>query len=144
MKILVIKGCYTLIAELNSPIFIPIGKRGIQSFKAGYYAYVGSALHGLEHRIGRHLRKEKRLHWHIDYLLQYAEICGVICAETGSKQECRIAEGLQKILESVPGFGCSDCRCFSHLFFSNDPAALKQAVLTGFKSAGLTPDEYDY
>ena len=136
------KGTYTLLIELSQPRNIPFGKLRNYSFKAGYYAYVGSALNGLEQRIGRHLRKEKKLHWHIDYLLQYTEVCGAIYAETGSRQECRIAEGLQKILEPVPGFGCSDCRCFSHLFFSNDPGALKQAVLAGFKVAGLAPDKY--
>ena len=136
------QAIYTLLIKLSRTHDIPIGRRGIYSFKAGYYAYVGSALNGLEQRIGRHLRKEKRLHWHIDYLLQYAEICGVIYAETGCRQEGRIAAGLQKILEPVPGFGSSDCRCLTHLFYGNDRGVLKNTVLAGFKSAGLAPAEY--
>ena len=136
------KGTYTLLIRLSQPRDITFGRIRNFSFKAGYYAYIGSALNGLRQRIGRHLRKEKRLHWHIDYLLQHAEICGVIYAETAGRRECRIAAELRELLVAVPGFGCSDCRCFSHLFFSNDSGALKQAVLTGFKSAGLAPEKY--
>ena len=138
------KGTYTLLIKLSQPRDIPFGELCNYRFKAGYYAYVGSALNGLQQRIERHLRKEKRIHWHIDYLLQYAEILGVIYAETGSRQECRIAAELRGLLVAVPGFGSSDCRCLTHLFYSNNRGVLKNTVLAGFKSAGLAPDEYAY
>jgi Uri superfamily endonuclease len=54
-----------------------IGRRRSASsilFRAGYYAYVGSA-HGpggLRSRINRHLIKEKKSVWHIDYLREEA------------------------------------------------------------------------
>ena len=135
-------GTYTLLINLSRPRNISFGRIRNYRFKAGYYAYVGSALNGLKQRIGRHLRKEKRLHWHIDYLLQHAAIYGVICAETAGRQECRIAGELRESLVVVPGFGSSDCRCLTHLFYGNDREVLKNTVLAGFKSAGLAPGEY--
>ena len=61
------KGVYVLIIHLSQERDIVVGKLGELSFKKGYYAYVGSALGGLEGRIKRHFRKEKKAHWHIDY-----------------------------------------------------------------------------
>jgi Uri superfamily endonuclease len=138
------QAIYTLLIKLAQPRDIIIGKRGDYSFRDGYYAYVGSALNGLEQRIGRHLRHEKKLHWHIDYLLQYTEVRGVIYAETDSKQECRVAGELYDVLEAVPGFGCSDCRCLSHLYYHRNPNTLRQAILAGFRAIGLIPEEYFY
>ena len=40
------------------------------SFKKGDYLYVGSTRGCLETRLQRHLRKEKRIFWHIDYFLE--------------------------------------------------------------------------
>ena len=132
-------GTYTLLIYLRQPADISIGKRGEYSFKAGYYAYVGSALNGLETRISRHLRKDKKLHWHIDYLLQHAAVHEVIYAESSEKRECRISGELRQVLDSIPDFGCSDCRCSSHLFFHDDKDVLRKAVLAGFTAAGLVP-----
>jgi len=42
-------------------------------FPAGWYVYTGSARNGLAQRVGRHLRHNKRKHWHIDYLLAVAD-----------------------------------------------------------------------
>ena len=133
------QGTYTLLIELSQNRNILIGKIVNCSFKAGYYAYVGSALNGLEQRIRRHLRLNKKLHWHIDYLLQYAVVRAVIYTESSEKQECRVSEELRQVLESIPKFGCSDCRCSSHLFFHDDKDVLRKAVLAGFTAAGLVP-----
>ena len=43
---------------------------GEVSFKKGDYLYIGSAKSCLETRLQRHLRKEKRIFWHIDYFLK--------------------------------------------------------------------------
>lgn len=64
------KGTYALIVELKEEEEIEVGRLGVLSFKRGYYAYIGSAMGGLDGRIGRHLRKDKNKHWHIDYLLE--------------------------------------------------------------------------
>ena len=41
------------------------------------YVYTGSARGGLEARIARRRRREKRMRWHIDYLLREARIIEV-------------------------------------------------------------------
>jgi Uri superfamily endonuclease len=113
------KGSYILVIELKEDKTIQVGKLGRIHFKKGFYAYVGSALNGLEQRINRHLRKIKKKHWHIDYFLDFAEIIDVFYKENEAKEECKIAKMLEKQLVSIPGFGCSDCRCRSHLFFGS-------------------------
>ena len=112
------KGSYILLIEVEDDRKIEIGKLGKLKFQKGFYAYVGSAMAGIESRVKRHLRAEKRLHWHIDYLLEGAVIRGVICMESERKEECEIAAKFEKRFMSVGGFGCSDCGCRSHLFFS--------------------------
>jgi len=113
------KGSYILIVEIKSDSIIPFGKKGIKQFEKGYYIYVGSALGGLGQRIQRHLRKQKKLHWHIDYLLEHAIITNVFYKEGKIREECNIAKKLDRQLFSIPGFGCTDCRCKSHLFYGS-------------------------
>jgi Uri superfamily endonuclease len=60
---------YCLITQLNKNSTIKVGKLGEIDFKKGYYVYVGSALNSIDSRVWRHLSKEKKLFWHIDYLL---------------------------------------------------------------------------
>jgi Uri superfamily endonuclease len=114
------KGCYILIIGLKTSQKIQIGKIGKLFFKKGFYVYVGSSMNNLEKRINRHLSKEKKFHWHIDYLLEKAEILEVYLKENTIKEECRIAQILNEKLENIAGFGCSDCRCSSHLFYASD------------------------
>ena len=86
------QGVYILVMELRKNSPMRIGSLGIIDFRKGFYAYTGSAMGGLEQRIKRHLRKEKKLHWHIDYLLQEAEIKEIQIKETDSKQDERRTE----------------------------------------------------
>ncbi|MBN2043178.1 MAG: GIY-YIG nuclease family protein [Candidatus Aenigmarchaeota archaeon] len=110
------KGSYIILIGLDSNKKIKIGKLGKINFRKGRYAYVGSALNSLEGRISRHLRKEKKKHWHIDYLLANAEIEKVFYIESSGRKECDIAKKFSDN-EQVKGFGCSDCGCNSHLFY---------------------------
>ena len=91
------------------------GKNGIE---AGLYAYVGSAQSNLEQRIRRHLRKNKQLFWHIDYLLNdnATEISKVFVKNAARIEECALADALKAEGEPVKRFGSSDCTCRSHLF----------------------------
>jgi Uri superfamily endonuclease len=135
------KGTYVLIIENHTDTEIEIGKIGLIAFKRGFYAYVGSALAGLEQRIKRHLRdigNNKKLHWHIDYLLANPalEINEVVCTKMEERKECEIAANINQHLESIACFGCSDCSCTSHLFFSANLAELREHVYDGFHSAG--------
>jgi Uri superfamily endonuclease len=135
------QGAYTLLIGLRKPANIAIGRRRRYYFEAGYYAYVGSALSNLEKRVERHLRKEKKFHWHIDYFLNDAEVRQVVYAITDGKYECHIAREMLKNLEFKPGFGCSDCRCPSHLFYQSDFDMLRETVLNSFRAINLLPVE---
>ena len=111
------KGSYILVIKLRLDKEIQIGKLGKIHFKKGFYIYVGSALNGRENRINRHIKKTKKKHWHIDYFLDFADIIDIFYKERETKEECNIAATLDKQLSIIPCFGCSDCRCKSHLFY---------------------------
>ena len=111
------KGSYLLLMKLTDKDTIQIGKLGQIDFKKGFYVYIGSAINGLEQRINRHLRDEKKLHWHIDFLLKSSEIINVFYKENSFKEECILSNEFKKKLQSVKSFGCSDCKCKSHLFY---------------------------
>ncbi len=68
-------------------------------------------------RLERHLRTEKKLFWHIDYFLEKAHIRKIYIAE--GEKECKVAQKMN--LPGVKGFGCSDCKCPSHLFYGEIP-----------------------
>ncbi len=90
-------------------------------------------MNGLQARVDHHRRTNKKLHWHIDYLLANAELTGVIMAETEQMIECIVAQSLQEVFDSVPHFGSSDCHCRSHLFFDKNEKTLKSAAITSVK-----------
>ncbi|MCS7121842.1 MAG: DUF123 domain-containing protein [Archaeoglobaceae archaeon] len=83
------------------------------NFKPGFYYYVGS-LNSFS-RILRHFKKEKKKKWHIDYI---SELMIPICAVILKEEECNVAGKFK--LEKIPKFGCSDCSCDSHLFYSQN------------------------
>lgn len=110
-------GSYLLMMELKENKIILVGKSCKIAFNKGFYVYVGSAMNGLEQRIRRHTRKNKKMHWHIDYFLNFAEVIDVFYKENEIKEECIIAKKLEEKLQPIPRFGCSDCNCKSHLFY---------------------------
>lgn len=134
------KGIYVLIMHLTHPRQISIGNRPPVHFSGGYYAYVGSALGGIEARVNRHLRNVKKRRWHIDYLLAEAPITEVIIGETETRVECAVARALDAQFTPVPNFGASDCRCSSHLFLAPDNEVLSPAARHVFESANVKPE----
>jgi len=132
-----VKGSYVLLIELPEEQTITIGSLGAIYFYHGYYAYVGSAMSGVKSRLSHHLQGNKKPYWHIDYLLQKASISGVIVCETTDRVECTIAQALRAKFDSIPGFGSSDCKCPSHLFFAAEESQLKSAVMEVLNSLDL-------
>ena len=114
------KGSYILLMEIKKDRIVKVGKLGNISFKKGFYAYIGSALNGLEKRIQRHLSSQKKMYWHIDYLIKQAKVVNVFYKMNESPEECIIAKNFSKKLNVVPFFGCSDCNCNSHLFYGSE------------------------
>ena len=133
------KGTYALILQVPFDLQLKVGELGLRSFKAGYYAYIGSALSGVEGRVGHHLRRKKTAHWHIDYLTMRARVVDLVRAESRDRRECRVAKGLTD-LPFVEGFGSTDCGCPSHLFYSPGLHPLLERVLLAFRKAGLRPE----
>lgn len=121
-------GTYVLVVRLAAPVTLAVGRLGALSLDAGPYLYVGSALGGLRARLERHLRTEKRLHWHIDYLLRCARVEAIWYRQGSERRECAWAEALAHspgVVAVAPGFGASDCHCATHLFYcSAAPAPL--------------------
>jgi Uri superfamily endonuclease len=130
------RGVYCLVLR-NDGCSLEIGKLGMREFATGWHVYVGSALGpgGLA-RARRHARlaqnRDRAPKWHIDYLLLSPRFSleAIYCAPTDEPAECAVARGLGG--PSVPGFGCSDCRCASHLFFRpGDPGGEIAGVFAG-------------
>lgn len=106
---------YQLAIALSAPVRIAVGKLGVFDFPAGHYIYTGSARRNLETRIARHQRRDKRLRWHIDYLLA-APQAAVTGVERFARPECELNRHTAGEVP-IEGFGASDCRagCGSHL-----------------------------
>ncbi len=112
-------GAYLLLIRLAAALPLRIPTLGRAMLRAGGYVYAGSA-HGpggIRARAGRHLRRGKRPHWHIDHLTETAAACWAFAVPGG--QECELVRRLlsRPAFEiALAGFGSSDCRrCASHL-----------------------------
>ena len=135
------RGTYCLILR-NHRCGVKVGALGTLSFTEGWCVYVGSAQGAAGFsRVKRHLRVASEgtgnPRWHIDYLLVHPafSLVAVACAVTTDREsECTIARRLGGV--PVTGFGCSDCRCSSHLFyFTSNP---EKTVISTFLSLGLS------
>lgn len=131
-------GTYLLLLELENSQPISVGALGALSFPQGFYAYVGSAMNGLEARVTRHLGRDRKRRWHIDYLLDRAGVYDVVLIPGEQRLECMLAAALGQTLISTRRFGSSDCRCAGHLFFASARNDLETAVTQAL--AGLTAD----
>jgi Uri superfamily endonuclease len=116
-------GLYLLYIQLKKNQIIRIGRLGPLRFYKGFYVYIGSARNGVIPRVSRHLRPEKKLFWHIDYFLNnpHTNIRAIYFIRDCSYTECAISEiflkNYKKKSTPVIYFGCSDCRCKTHLYY---------------------------
>jgi Uri superfamily endonuclease len=106
---------YQLTITVARPLTVTVGRLGTFHLQAGRYVYTGSARRNLEARIARHLRREKTLRWHIDYLLTAPGV-RIVDVHRSRRAECALNRVVGGSIP-VPGFGASDCRsrCGSHL-----------------------------
>lgn len=136
------KGTYILLVNLDKTQRIKPGKLPEADYEKGTYLYVGRAHTGLQARIKRHIRSQKKLFWHVDYLLQKAKIVD-IWTRQNFFAECSTADEIRHFRTPAPkaiqGFGSSDCRCRSHLFYfppgSRGFETLKKKI--GFEKAKI-------
>ena len=101
---------------LKGDLTVKVRSGKVFELKKGIYCYCGSAMGSLEKRVLRHLKREKKPHWHIDFITTAKVFESVEIWIFKEKWfECELAESL-KGNEPVIGFGATDCSCESHLF----------------------------
>jgi Uri superfamily endonuclease len=115
-------GTYALIFSASQKAQITIGRIGTLHLEPGFYIYVGSAFGpgGLKARIAHHCRKPTRPHWHIDFLtpaIMLKEIWHTCDPAHREHQWAAALSGIRGASVPLAGFGSSDCRCQSHLFY---------------------------
>lgn len=140
------KGTYCLLINVKKDTKIKIGNvLSFINFSKGYYVYVGSAMNSLESRLNRHLSNDKKKHWHADYLLlnKNTEITDIFYTTSIKKVECEIATNLNENSSlEIDKFGCSDCKCNSHLFYFEDKEDAINTIKNTFKKLDLKIEIY--
>lgn len=109
---------YALTFRLDGTVTLPIATLDNPVFAAGDYLYAGSAFGpgGSRVRVSRHLRADKKPHWHIDHLSARAACIDVKTYPV--RRECALVADMLAAGADlpVPGFGSADCRdCAAHL-----------------------------
>lgn len=131
-------GAYALALRLGAPLAVRVRKISA-TLPDGDYLYCGSARGsgGLRARLARHLRPQKRAHWHVDQLTAVASLLGAFVEEQGD--ECALNAALDDLPIPIAGFGSSDCRrCAAHLRFLPKGAALPSRWENARKAARFT------
>jgi Uri superfamily endonuclease len=129
-------GVYAIIIYIKDNINLTLAKN-THYFTPGYYIYLGSAKQygGIKSRINRHLKKNKKLKWHIDYLTSnhLVKIKAVIYAKTKIFKECTFVKILKENYFEIASknFGSSDCKekCGAHLLKPTKYMNLKQIII---------------
>lgn len=87
---------------------------------------MGTAQKNMIQRISRHIKREKKIRWHIDYITSNPDFKIINCyiSELSKEYECKIVRQLEtafKFDAPVKKFGSSDCKtCTSHLLFCSE------------------------
>ncbi|GAB6138540.1 GIY-YIG nuclease family protein [Halanaerobaculum tunisiense] len=124
-------GTYILLLKATREKKIQVGSFGPLDLEQGYYVYVGSALGpgGVQSRVNRHAQKDKKSHWHIDYLREATELLEIWYTYSQDRYEHRwanVLESLPAVFIPLSGFGASDCKCQSHLFYFKEYPSFAQ------------------
>ena len=125
------KGAYVIGIDLKTTA--PAPPKFDADFSPGLYFYAGSANGpgGIQARCRRHLRKNKQLHWHIDWLTSQAAELWILAFPGAS--ECALMDiliGEPDTYAVFPKFGSSDCnRCSTHLILCPDGHDQEQQML---------------
>ncbi|HXH11805.1 MAG TPA: GIY-YIG nuclease family protein [Alphaproteobacteria bacterium] len=133
-------GVYALLFHLDRDRRLGVGHLGCSSFPRGWYAYVGSAMAGLDRRLRHHLQPHRRPHWHIDYLLPQGRLAAVIVGYTANRLECALASALAADFRAFHRFGSSDCRCPGHLFHARSRGHLSHTTLKALEDLGCATE----
>ncbi|WP_297474984.1 DUF123 domain-containing protein [Thermococcus sp.] len=123
------KGSYLLVMRLYKDAIVRTKAREF-NLKGGYYVYVGSAMNSLEKRVTRHFSKEKKFHWHIDYLLREAELLRAYLIPSEERLEERLSLEVSRFGGPVEGFGAGDVKVSTNLYrFDGEPDEVLIGIL---------------
>lgn len=132
-------GSYILKIKLGEDVDCNVGSLNEVTFEAGWYAYVGSSRTTDFKRVERHKKvdsgEKSTRHWHIDYLLGLTQSDLIGSYRTESDVECLLSENIN--LDYADDFGCSDCKCNSHLYFSDDKEDFDEKLADCFKQSDV-------
>jgi len=117
---------YILMMYIPDDTRISVGSLGEIDLVAGTYAYTGSSKSGLHIRAFRHLGIPEKKRWHIDHITSIAVEKSVWKKAYSPKEECKTAEVLEEMYPGPGGFGSSDCKCRTHLFYLGPERRLLQ------------------
>jgi len=115
---------YVLVVLVKCFEELNVGSLGQQTIEPGIYLYVGSArgFGGLKARLRRHISRDKKMRWHIDYLTAHpcTGVYGAVAIyhERSMKLESTTAEALMRCGRFAPairGFGSTDTEDETHL-----------------------------
>ncbi len=123
------RGSYFLVIKVERDVIVRT-KRKEFPLKAGYYVYVGSAMNSIEKRVERHFKKDKKLHWHIDFLLKESELLRAYLIPSDAKIEKELSMEVSKFGKPIEGFGASDLKINSNLYyFKDEPDEILTTIL---------------
>lgn len=116
------KGSYLLILESVNRGKVRVGRKGELAYRPGIYLYIGSAFGpgGLRARVSRHADRNKKQHWHIDYLRPCLMLRAVYFNTSPERLEDAWSEQIEtwpEILIPMKGFGATDRQQGAHLFY---------------------------
>ncbi len=134
------RGTYALLIDVEERAEVTVGSLGRVLIEPGVWVYVGSGMGsgptGLKGRLKRHIETAEKgrevKHWHIDHLLDTLrpKILGAWILR-GFK-ECTLASVVSEVAhDAIPGFGCTDCDCETHMFRADLPDTAKAVSEVG-------------
>lgn len=109
-------GSYVLELYLPQAEVIRVGALDAIPFEPGWYYYAGRAKRNLRQRVERHLRRDKKNRWHIDYLRAATSVQRVWITHSLAEEEIARAFTDSPHFAAITGFGAGDSSLPSHLF----------------------------
>lgn len=122
---------YVLLVDVRSDLEVSSRSR-TWTLNPGLYSYVGSAKTPRPYaRVLRHLRRDKRVKWHVDLLTSSASatpLLGVLAYGVSEDQLYAAMVAMGEVFEpAAEGFGTSDRSHLTHLFRVSLPDAYEAA-----------------
>ena len=126
-------GTYIVVLKSGQAKTIQIGKLAQLNIQKGYYVYIGSAMGpgGVTARLKHHCKVSTRPHWHLDYLRAETAFYNAYALHSPERKECGWAAVMAKteaVSEPMKGFGSSDCKCNTHLFYFSSKLKAVRAI----------------